>query len=684
MDFFEQQEHARRQTRWLLIYFGLAVVLIVALAYVIFATVVLPFLKPLPHASHRLPFVFSIFWVVGEALLHPVHYLKWTWEPRVFAGFAAGMAFAIALGSLIKIRRLAAGGSVVAELLGGRRLELNPADLDEQKLRNVVEEMAVASGTPVPEIYVLDHERGINAFAAGHTRSDVAIGVTRGCIKLLDRDQLQGVIAHEFSHILNDDTRLNMRLMGLVAGVLWPVILGRIFVRGSDRPAYLGESVLDEGSSATRLPLILVGSVLIGVGSIGLPFVRWIKSAICREREWLADAAAVQFTRYPDGIAGALKTIGGLYKQGRLDTPHAETASHLYFANSSVTSWLGFLSTHPPLNKRILAIDPSFDGEFPTVTPLRPSQLERERRYEDAVGGVLAAERAHPGLLLSATGSPTIEHIRQASVLRLGLPDKTSAAVRSPSGAVVIICALVISPDEATKAGQLEILGQKLGRSFLEQAKELLPEVQSLDERVKLPLIDLALPALRRLDLWQYLQFVETVRDLIEYDRAIDLFEYALQKILFRHLRPYFERMPGPRAGHLPVASLGEECSVLLSALAHVGQEDAAALPAFQRGAGFLDATQGAVRLLEGEARSLANVDAALDRLTQASAAAKRNILLACAQTVAADGQVQVREAELLRAIADALDCPIPPFVEAISSSTSSSRPDAAYPRPRR
>jgi len=189
---------------------------------------------------------------------------------------------------------------------------------------------------------------------------------------------------------------------------------------------------------------------------------------------------------------------------------------------------------------------------------------------------------------------------------------------------------------------------------------------------------------LRRLDLWQYLQFVETVRDLIEYDRAIDLFEYALQKILFRHLRPYFERMPGPRAGHLPVASLGEECSVLLSALAHVGQEDAAALPAFQRGAGFLDATQGAVRLLEGEARSLANVDAALDRLTQASAAAKRNILLACAQTVAADGQVQVREAELLRAIADALDCPIPPFVEAISSSTSSSRPDAAYPRPRR
>ena len=170
-------------------------------------------------------------------MLRPLDYLRWTWEPRLFAEFALAAAFVITLGGLYKIRQLAAGGPMVAELLGGRRVEPNPTEPDEQKLRNVVEEMAVASGMPVPEIYVLDNERGINTFAAGHTHSDVAVGVTRGCLKLLNRDELQGVIAHEFSHILNGDTRLNMRLMGVAHGVLWPVNVGRVLVRGSNRPA---------------------------------------------------------------------------------------------------------------------------------------------------------------------------------------------------------------------------------------------------------------------------------------------------------------------------------------------------------------------------------------------------------------------------------------------------------------
>ena len=367
MDFFDQQEQVRRQTRLLLAYFTASVGVIVVLAYVIFASFVLPFLKPLPHGPRAHDVVLPFFWLLGEVIYHPLHYLRWTWDAGLFAGFAAAAAVMIALGSFYKIRQLAAGGPVVAEWLGGRRVEPDSADPDEQKLRNVIEEMALASGMPVPEIYVLDNERGINAFAAGHTRSDVAIGVTRGCLKLLSRDELQGVIAHEFSHILNGDTRLNMRLMGVSHGVLWPVIVGRVLVHGSNRPSEPGESILDGDASPLRLPFLLAGYPLIAAGSIGLPFVRLIKSAICREREWLADAAAVQFTRNPPGIGGALKKIGGLYKQGRLDTPHAEVASHLYFANSSCNPWLGCLSTHPPLARRILAIDPVFDGQFPKV-----------------------------------------------------------------------------------------------------------------------------------------------------------------------------------------------------------------------------------------------------------------------------------------------------------------------------
>ncbi len=672
MDFFEQQERARRQTRWLLAYFAGAVVVIVVVTYVIFASLVLPFLKPLPHGPriHSIPI--SICWLVGEAVVHPGNYLRWTWDPRLFAGFAAGAALTIALGSFYKIRQLAAGGPVVAELLGGRRIEPSPSQPDEQRLRNVVEEMAVASGMPVPEIYVLDHERGINAFAAGHTQSDVAIGVTRGCLKLLNRDELQGVVAHEFSHILNGDTRLNMRLIGIAHGVLWPVIVGRVCVRGSNRPGESGESILDEEASVPRLPFMLIGYVLVAAGSFGLPFIRLIKSAICREREWLADAAAVQFTRYPAGIAGALKKIGGLYKQGRLDTPHAEAASHLYFASSSFTPWFGFLSTHPPLVKRIQAIEPAFDGQFPKVKALPRSQLERERLYERAVGHVLALEKADPDLFISATGNPAAEHIRRAAALRLGLGEAVSAASRSPAGGRAITYALLLSPNEPTRGGQLEILQQEADAATAQQVNDLLPEIQSLDSRFKLPLIDLTLPALRHLDPADWRQFARIVRELIEYDRAIDLFEYTLQKILFRHLQHYYEPMPAPPRSYSSVRSLLEECSVLLSALAHIGQEEETAVSAaFQRGATCLDAPQGAVQLLSGEARSLARVDAALDRLVQASASVKRNVLLACAHTVAADGQVLHREAELLRAIAAALDCPVPPFVGALENQPS-------------
>jgi Zn-dependent protease with chaperone function len=258
-------------------------------------------------------------------------------------------------------------------------------------LRDVVEEMAVASGLAVPEIYVLDRERSINAFAAGHTRDDVAIGVTFGALKLLNRDELQGIIAHEFSHVLNGDTRLNLRLMALAHGLFWPTIVGRILVRGTTRAPEIGESIFDEGTHPVFLPTAPIGFLFLVVGAISAPLVRLLKSLICREREWLADAAAVQFTRNPAGITGAFKKIGGLFKQGRLDTPHAETASHLYFVNSVYDPWFSVFSTHPLLVKRMVAIDPAFDGQFPQIKSLpRPvedtsQEVKYDHLYEETV-----------------------------------------------------------------------------------------------------------------------------------------------------------------------------------------------------------------------------------------------------------------------------------------------------------
>ncbi len=363
MDFFDQEAHAKRRTRLLLCLFGLAVFAFVVLTYLILAAPI-RFFSP--------------------ALANSVTFFQFIWDPRLAFWVAVGTLVSTALGCLYKMRLLVGGGPAVAELLGGRKLEDNSANLDEQRLRDVVQEMAIASSLAVPEIYVLDSERGINAFAAGHTRDDVAIGITFGALKLLNRDELQGIIAHEFSHVLNGDTRLNMKLMALAHGLFWPTIVGRILVHGTTRAPEIGESIFDEGTKPVFLPTAPLGVLFLIVGGISSPSVRLIKSLICREREWLADAAAVQFTRNPAGIAGALKKIGGLYKAGRLDTPCAETASHLYFANSTYDPWFNFLSTHPPLAKRVLAIDPAFDGQFPHINslPRQTDETSQEKQYD--------------------------------------------------------------------------------------------------------------------------------------------------------------------------------------------------------------------------------------------------------------------------------------------------------------
>ncbi|MGH7994153.1 MAG: M48 family metalloprotease [Limisphaerales bacterium] len=372
MDFFDQESHAQRRTRLLLYLFGLAVVAFLVLTYLILAIPILFFSR-----------------------ISATNYLQWIWDPRLAGWVIIVSLFSITLGCLYKLRLLSGGGAAVAELLGGRLVENDPANADEKRLRDVVEEMAVASGLSVPAIYVLDNERGINTFAAGRSRDEVALGITFGALKLLDRDELQGIVAHEFSHVLNGDMRLNMRLMVLAHGLFWPTIVGRVLVRGTTRAPEIGESIFDEGTPPVFLPTAPLGVLFLIIGGISSPLVRLLKSLICREREWLADAAAVQFTRNPAGIAGAFKKIGGMYKQGRLDTPFAETASHLYFVNSAYDPWLNCLSTHPPLAKRILAIDPAFDGQFSHIQSLpRPADdLSQEAKYDHLYEETLRRER---------------------------------------------------------------------------------------------------------------------------------------------------------------------------------------------------------------------------------------------------------------------------------------------------
>jgi Zn-dependent protease with chaperone function len=633
VDFFERQDKARRNTKLLVFYFALAVL---SLIVAVDAAVALTFGAVFGHQS------------LGEASPNLVRF-------DLMAAATLGTLAIVSIGSISKTLQLARGGSAVAELLDGRLIHSETRDANERKLLNIVEEISIASGVPVPQVYVMDNEDGINAFAAGHSTSDAAISVTRGALRMLTRDELQGVIAHEFSHILNGDMRLNIRLMGLIFGILCLTVIGRVLVRMRGR----------------KNPMPLLGLALIIIGFAGVFFGRLIQAAVSRQREGLADASAVQFTRNPAGLAGALKKIGGLEQGSKLESPYAEEASHLFFANGVGESFFGLLATHPPLIERIRALDPSFDGEFPAqVLPAAPEPSRPPPLPTPAAAGFAPIGIASQAIMANI-GEPTTEHLRYATDFPWTISPAVAAAAHDPIGASAIVYALLLANESETRQEQLDDLARVESETIREKTLQIWPEIQDLPAQARIPLVDLAVSALRQFSFPQFERFRMAVETLIT--RRDDLFAYMLQKIVTRHLETHF--LPDRRAivQFYDLHPLASDCGILLSATAYAGQNDATeAYKAFTRGAQWLGRIARAeISLLLPEQCTLPQLDPVLERLSQAVPQIKKNVLNACAQTVAADNIIQEREAELLRAIADALDCPIPPFVPMQSDVTA-------------
>lgn len=638
MDFFERQDKARRNTRLLVFYFVLAV------------------LSLLLAVNVAVSLIFTAFGNYGLMIrgLSPVastNELSLPWsQVELLLWATIGTLVVILIGSVFRTLQLARGGSAVAELLDGRLINSNTSDADERKLLNVVEEMSIASGVPVPQVYVMDDEAGINAFAAGHSASDAAVSVTRGCMKLLSRDELQGVIGHEFSHILNGDMQLNLRLMGLVFGIVCLTVIGRILIQ----------------ARRTKYPMPLVGLALIVIGWAGVFFGRLIQAAVSRQREVLADASAVQFTRNPAGLAGALKKIGGLTYGSRIESPHAEEASHLFFANGLGNS---LFATHPPLTERIRALDPSFDGKYPRVIDAaqvsRPPQIPVPPWVQSGEEQFVAPFIAQHAVVANI-GQASTRHLRYAMDFHQAIPPGLQAAARDPLGAGALVCAFLLANESSTRQKQFEDLGRATSEAIRDEVVRIWPETQALPPQARIPLVDLALPALRRLSPQQFEQFRAATETLVTSNNETDLFVYMLRKIVVRHLETHFFPERKRVTQFYALRPLTPECGVLLSATAYAGQENATeAYAAFARGAESLSrAARCEIPLLPPDQCDLSNVDAALSRLSQAVPQIKKNVLSACSETVAADGLIQEGEAELLRAIADTLDCPAPPFVQ--------------------
>lgn len=649
MDFFARQDRARRNTKLLVFYFVIAVVLIVASVY--FASVFL--FHGAANYKHRSGYAPPL------AL----------WNPRLFLYSAGGTLAVICCGSLFKTMQLSSGGSAVAESMGGRLLDITTNDPHERKLLNVVEEMAIASGVPVPKVYVMDAEAGINAFAAGHNINDAAIGVTRGCITTLTRDELQGVIGHEFSHILNGDMRINLRLMGIIFGIMCLAVIGRslLYARSSN--------------SREKNPLPLFGILLLILGWIGVFFGQLIQAAISRQREFLADASAVQFTRNPAGLSGALQKIGAAHAGSQIDNEHAAEASHMFFGNAMKSSLFNSFATHPPLEERIKAIDPAWDGKFPkpSFESEEIEQIIRKPERRSAMPPILpgfptggaglagAAAVIQADSVMPSLGNPTPQHLRYAVEFRESLPESIRAAARHPEHACALLYAMLLSEEENLRNQQLTELANRAGAEIHEASLMLWPEIRGIAQRTRLPLVNLALPALRQLPRTQFNQFQETLNWLIESDEQIVLFEFVLQKIIQRQIEPHFTKARPAATQFYSIKPLAPDCEIILSALAHTGQTDLGEITnAFQAGAPFIRTGGTPLTLRAAEACGLNEISGSLDRLGLAVPQIKKNLLEACIRVVGADGVIQENEAELLRGIAETLDCPLPPFLSAV------------------
>lgn len=653
MNFFESQDRVRKNTVQLVLLFGLAVVTLIIMVNLL---------------------VMVVFGYINSQQLQDGGTLLQQMDWQTFAVVSAGVGVVVLAASLYKIMSLSAGGKVVAESLGGKLIPQNTKDLKQRKLLNVVEEMAIASGTPAPPVYLLADEPGINAFAAGFSPRDAVIGVTQGTIDHLSREQLQGVIAHEFSHIFNGDMRLNIRLIGVLNGILILGIIG-YYLLYSGSFSRRGRS---SGKNAGAIMGLAIGLMVIGFA--GTFFGGLIKAAVSRQREYLADASAVQFTRNPDGIAGALKRIGGLEFGSKVENPGAPEVSHAFFAQG-VSGFMQVLSaTHPPLAKRILRIDPHWDGKFAaadepdkTVSPReaglgheeetsKKATMTREALAKNLATVVTGAAMADIANAIDQIGNPKPETIHHARALIAELPTIISEAAREPYGTRAVIYSLVLDPGQEVRDRQLAHLQTHADPDVLVLTHKLLPTMDGLDIKYRLPLIDIAIPALKQLSLDQYQTFRDNLVALIEMDSRVDLLEWSLQKILFNHLDGQFFKLAHPKTRYSHVGQLKQEIELLLSVLAYAGQQDQNAIEeAFSAATKILEIS--GLQLVAKNAISLSDLDTALQKLESLKPLAKPQLLKACAASVVQDHKISVIEVELLRAFSDVLGCPMPPVI---------------------
>jgi len=635
VNFFKRQDEARRATRRLVVLFGLAVIAVVASVDLV---VFLLMRQGEAHAHGYLPPLTE--WLA-------VH-------PRMVAGTTLMVLAVIVLASFYKTMVLGGGGGVVARSLGGSRISADTTDPLQRRLLNVVEEMAIAAGVPMPEVYLLEQESGINAFAAGHNASNAAIGVTRGTLTTLNRAELQGVIAHEFSHILNGDMRLNVRLMGLLFGLLVIALIGRTVLRGATR-------VRGDRKGGVFVVLAIALAVLI-IGYVGLFFGRLIQAAVSRSREALADASAVQFTRDPDGLRGALVKIGASSAGSRLGNPEVEEVAHMLFAPGMSR----FFATHPPLLERLKAIDPRFDPKEIDTARARLAAAAAAGETPAAAAkaapamSIIDLPAAGPSMIAGLVGNPGTAHMQLARGIRESLPEAIVTAGRHPQSARALLLALALDSNPEIRARQKQAIALRLSAEIAAVTGSLEPLVDALEPEQRIPALLRGFPALRQLTHEERVQLMACLNGMLPRDGNVSLHAYVLRKLAQMHLRD--DLNPRARPTRLTLQAVQQDAQVLFSVLAQHGHNDeTSARRAYEAGMHHLFPRARPAYAVPSPWP--AALDMALSRLDQLVPIAKEQLVEAMVATVTHDQQLTMGEAELLRAVCAGLHCPLPPLV---------------------
>jgi len=649
MNFFQAQDDARRKTFRLAMLFVAAVVSLILLTNLLVAAVYV--------------------WTSNYARPEPLNFtgLLSALPAETWVLITLGVLGVVGVASLYKYLVVRGGGRTIAESLGGRLLTYDTTEGNTRRLLNVVEEMAIASGVPVPPVYLIPEE-SINAFAAGFGPDDAIIGVNQGTIDLLSRDELQGVIAHEFSHILNGDVSINLRLIAALHGILFLGIVGYGILRG------VGTGRRSSSNNNGALPVLALGIGLLVIGYAGTFFGNLIKAAVSRQREYLADAAAVQFTRNPDGISGALKKIGGYYQGSTISSAAAGEASHMFFGQVRTLFLNGLTATHPPLEKRIQAVDPGWDGTFPAVaasvsesggTPELASGFAGASPVEplDTAGGATTLATDAAGVS-DAVGTLDEKGLSAARNLIATTDTVLKDAAHDPYSARGLIYAILLDDRAPMRDRQFTHLQENAERGVPAHTARLLEHLAGMDPPHRINLVGMAMPALKTLSTPQYERFIANVVTLIKMDREISLPEWVLHRLLVKELRPHFEspRRSRPRFGRID--QVVDSAAVLLSTLARFGHEDPAEqTAAFAAGVEILELKRAAPEFDPSEDPNFSRLNEAIRALALLKPLAKPRLIKACAATTMADGLVSGEEGALLQGVAAALDCPLPPSI---------------------